>query len=134
MKPIKCTIVDDNPLALDRLEGMLKLSGQTFIIEKWADPEEAVIHIPEDIPDLVFLDVEMPGMSGFDVINKLHQAHCFPVFIFVTGFNQYAIKAIKAEAFDYLIKPVDLDELNVCLSRLLEQKQPYYFPGFESGI
>lgn len=131
MKIIKCILVDDDPLALERMEAMVALTDKAEVIKKISLPENAVKEIRQKAPDIVFLDVEMPGMSGFDLVKKLHEDHCFPTFVFVTGYNQYAIKAIKAEAFDYILKPVDLDELNACLTRYLKKNQSDYFRGYE---
>lgn len=122
MKLINCVLVDDEPLALERMEAIIHLTKKAKVIKKINRPEKVVDEIREAKPDIAFLDVEMPGMSGFDLVKQLHQNHCFPTFVFVTGYDQYAIKAIKAEAFDYLLKPVDLDELNECLTRYTERK------------
>jgi DNA-binding NarL/FixJ family response regulator len=81
------------------------------------NPEDAIANILTKKPDLVFIDVEMPRMSGFDVIREVRNKNFDPDFVFVTGFNQYAIKAIKAEAFDFLLKPVDIDELKETIDR-----------------
>jgi len=132
MKLITCVLVDDDPLALDRMEAMVELTGRAKVIRKLSNPKNAIQEIREIQPDVVFLDVEMPGMSGFELVNLLHQHHCFPAVVFVTGYDQYAIKAIKAEAFDYLLKPVDIDELNECLTRYIKREQPDYFHGFEN--
>ncbi|MBE0650050.1 MAG: response regulator transcription factor [Bacteroidales bacterium] len=130
MKLINCVLVDDDPLALERMEALLELTGRVKIIQKMSSPEAAPDEIMRIQPDMVFLDVEMPGLSGFEVVKMVRLHDCFPTFVFVTGYNQYAIKAIKAEAFDYLLKPVDLDELNDCLTRYQENKQPDYFRHF----
>ncbi len=131
MKTTTCLLVDDDPLALERMESLLELTGRTTVLQKISNPEEAVREIRKTEPDLVFLDVEMPGMSGFEVVQLVRLHNCFPTFIFVTGYDQYAIKAIKAEAFDYLLKPVDLDELNECLTRYIENRRPDYFRRFD---
>lgn len=128
---ISCVLVDDEPLASERMEAIVNLTGRAKVIRKLNYPENALREIQQLKPDIVFLDVEMPGMSGFDLVKNLHQNNCFPSFVFVTGYDQYAIKAIKAEAFDYLLKPVDLDELNECLTRYLRNKQPDNFSRYE---
>lgn len=131
MNLLNCILVDDDPLALDRMEAIVDLTETATVIKKISHPENAVKEIRQSKPDIVFLDVEMPGMSGFDLVKKLHEQHCFPTFVFVTGYDQYAIKAIKAEAFDYLLKPVDVDELNDCLTRYLKKNQSDYFHGYQ---
>jgi DNA-binding NarL/FixJ family response regulator len=122
MEKISCVLVDDNPLALERMEELLKLTEKTQVLATFTSPLSAMQQIHDLSPDIIFLDVEMPGFSGFDIIRKIHEASLFPDFVFVTGYDQYAIKAIKAQAFDYLLKPVDLDELEDCLSRFQNKK------------
>lgn len=130
MKLITCVLVDDDPLALERMEALLELTDRAKVILKISSPEFAINEIRQVQPDIVFLDVEMPGLSGFEVVKLIRLHDCFPTFVFVTGYDQYAIKAIKAEAFDYLLKPVDIDELNECLTRFQENKQPDYIRRF----
>ena len=65
----------------------------------------------------MFIDIEMPRINGFEIIKIIRKAGVFPTFIFVTGYNQYAIKAIRNAAFDYLLKPVDIDELKEAIIR-----------------
>ena len=84
-------------------------------------PEDAIQSIVKKKPDLVFIDVEMPRYTGFDVIKEIKEQNVFPEFIFVTGYNQYAIKAIRSEAFDFLLKPVDIEELSETIQRYCEK-------------
>ncbi|MBT4967549.1 MAG: response regulator transcription factor, partial [Bacteroidetes bacterium] len=93
--------------------------------------EEAIGRIVKTKPDIVFLDVEMPAMTGFDLMKKVRGNFVFPSFIFVTAYNQYAIKALKTEAFDYLIKPIDIDELRECLERFNHKRN--HFPQIENS-
>jgi len=116
-KKINCIIVDDEIEALDRMEALLKHFEQINILSEESDAEKAVSGIIETIPDIVFIDVEMPKKTGFDVVHEVREKKVFPTFIFVTGYNQYAIKAIKNGAFDYLLKPVDIDELAEAIER-----------------
>ena len=73
---------------------------------------------------LFFTDVEMPRKSGFDVVKEVKEVDIYPTFIFVTGYDQYAIKAIKNAAFDFLLKPVDVDDLNETIVRFKTKNQP----------
>lgn len=130
-RSIKCIIIDDEKEACDRLENLL---GKFSNIEIVAKERSAISGIRETIrlfPDLVFLDVEMPGKSGFDVVHEVRENNVFPTFIFVTGYNQYAVKAIKNAAFDYLLKPVDIDELKEAIDRFItsqREKQKIILP------
>jgi len=122
MKTITCLIIDDDEQSRDRLESLLQMLNEIEVVAKIGDPDEAVKEIIYHEPALVFIDVEMPRKSGFDVVKEVREAGFFPTFIFATGFNQYAIKALKNAAFDYLLKPIDMDELNDAIERFKAQK------------
>ncbi len=117
MENITAILIDDEKLALKRMADILKHFPHVKIIASETDPEQAIESIVKTKPDVVFLDIEMPTMTGFNLVQKVRDNFVFPSFIFVTAFNQYAIKALKAEAFDYLIKPIDIDDLRECLQR-----------------
>ncbi|HXH17749.1 MAG TPA: response regulator [Chitinophagales bacterium] len=121
MKAITCLIIDDEELARERLESLLKMHKEIEVLAKIGDPDEAVKEIIYHEPALVFIDVEMPRKSGFDVVKEVREAGFNPTFIFATGYNQYAIKAIKNAAFDYLLKPIDMDDLKETLERFKQQ-------------
>jgi len=120
VREIGCILVDDEKEATSRLAILLSKIEGIRINGIFNEPALALKQIIEIKPDLVFSDVEMPGMSGFDIVAEVKKKGFQPTFIFVTGYNQYAIKAIKAAAFDYLIKPVDLDELKEAIRRFRE--------------
>ncbi len=111
-------IIDDEEAGLENMERLLGLCDEIEVVAKTKIPEEAVSLITDKKPDIIFLDVEMPRMSGFEVLEITRNQGLNPIVIFTTGYNQYAIKAIKAQAFDYLLKPIVLDELKETLSRL----------------
>jgi len=117
MKELRCFVVDDEKDARERLVILLGKFDFIKIVGFEGDPGQAVTSITEKFPDLVFVDVEMPRMTGFDVIKAVREQGVNPGFIFVTGFNQYAIKAIRNEAFDYILKPVDMDDLSEAIDR-----------------
>jgi len=122
MKNITCIIIDDEKDSCDRMENLVsKISGIT-ILTKENNPETGIKEVVRLTPDIVFLDVEMPGKNGFDVVHEIREKNVFPTFIFVTGFDQYAIKAIRSAAFDFLLKPVDIDDLNAAIERFIELK------------
>ena len=121
MEYIKCAIIDDELAAVNRLEMLLEKIETIKIIHKSTDPETFVSEILSCKPDMVFLDIEMPRITGFDIVDDLRSKYFLPKFIFITGYNQYAIKAIKSAAFDYILKPVDIDDLKACINRYNHQ-------------
>lgn len=114
---ISSIIIDDEADARDRLSDLLLKCEAVQLLHSYGKPSEALQGVAEHKPDLVFVDVEMPLMSGFELVKAVQKSGHHPHFVFVTAYNQYAIKAIKAEAFDFLLKPVDIDELKETLER-----------------
>jgi len=125
--PITTYIVDDEAPARERLIYLIEhfLKRELEIIGQSGNPEEALIKIPELSPELVFLDVEMPGMTGLDLAGQLAAKGYKGKIIFVTAHDHYSIKAIRANAFDYLLKPVDVDELKQATERLTKTEQMF---------
>ena len=116
---LKTIIVDDEALARRGLK--LRLSGRddVEVIAEARNGHEALDLIREYEPDLVFLDIQMPGMDGFDVLREL-STEDMPAIVFVTAFNDYAIKAFEANALDYLLKPIEDSRLSEALDRVTE--------------
>ncbi len=112
---IRTIVIDDEPASLERMEYVLSMFQEIDVIHYSMDPVKAVQLILDEKPDLVFVDVEMPLKNGFNVIKDIHDAGFFPGFVFITAYDQYAIKAIKQEALDYLLKPIDIEELKVAI-------------------
>ena len=104
MAPIRTLVVDDEKLARDRLSGFLRGLDDIELVGEAADGVQAVELISEHRPDLVFLDVQMPGMNGFDVLEALRPE--VPHVVFATAFDEYAIRAFDVAAIDYLLKPI----------------------------
>jgi two-component system response regulator LytT len=105
---ISAVIVDDEQLARDELAYLLKSVGDVEVVAQGKNGVEAVSLIKEHAPDLVFLDVQMPGLDGFGVIKKLLDKKIpLPQIVFATAFDQYAVKAFEVNAIDYLLKPFD---------------------------
>jgi two-component system, LytTR family, response regulator len=102
--PIRTLIVDDEPLAREGLRVRLARESGVEIVGEAIDGDSAIEPIQAQTPDLVFLDVQMPGMRGFDVLERVSGTH-LPVVIFVTAYDQYALKAFDVHALDYLLKP-----------------------------
>jgi two-component system response regulator LytT len=106
--PLSAVIVDDEQLARDELAYLLKSVGDVEIIAQGHNGVEAVNLIKEHSPDIVFLDVQMPGLDGFGVIKKLIDKKVpLPQIVFGTAYDQYAVKAFEVNAVDYLLKPFD---------------------------
>jgi len=120
MKKIRTLIVDDEPLARERLANLLAPVEDIEIVGQCRDGDEAVTAIHDTTPDLVFLDIQMPNMSGFDVIDAVG-AVGMPLVIFVTAYDQHALRAFQVRALDYLLKPFDRDRFNEALQRARKQ-------------
>jgi two-component system, LytTR family, response regulator len=103
---IRGLIVDDEPLARDRIREMLKEHPDIEVIGEARNGREAIDSVVSHNPDLVFLDIQMPDLDGFDVLQNLNVEH-LPVIIFVTAYDQHALRAFDAHAVDYLTKPFD---------------------------
>ena len=110
-------VVDDEELARVRLRKMLDEVGGVSVVGEAANGIEAVESIERLDPDLVFLDIQMPGMTGFDVIEALGDV---PLIVFVTAFDDYAIRAFEVNSIDYLLKPVEPDRLREAVGRAAE--------------
>jgi two-component system LytT family response regulator len=119
---IRAIIVDDEPLARRGLELRLREAPDVEIVRQCANGREALAAIEELHPDLMFLDIQMPGMSGFDVLKQVPQ-ESLPMLVFVTAFDRFAIEAFEAHALDYLLKPVDETRLERALDRVRAQHQ-----------
>ena len=116
MKKIRTLVVDDEPLARERLTSLLAAETDIETIGQCRDGEEAVRAIMDHTPDLVFLDVQMPAMNGFDVIEAVGSER-MPLVIFVTAYDQHALKAFQVRALDYVLKPFDRERFQEALQR-----------------
>lgn len=114
-----CIIVDDEKLARDLLKEYLENYPDIELIGEADQGTEAVEKIDKLKPDIVFLDVQMPGMTGFDVLEDIEHE---PYVIFVTAYDQYAIKAFEKNAVDYLLKPLDEERFRTSVNRALKRK------------
>jgi len=113
----RCLLVDDEPLARDRLRDLLDdAEAEVVVVAEAGGGKEAVSLIHEHDPDVVFLDVQMPVLDGFDVVDLLPEAR--PYIVFVTAYDEYALQAFEVHALDYLTKPVRLDRLDTALDRV----------------
>jgi DNA-binding LytR/AlgR family response regulator len=123
--PLSTVIVDDEQLARDELAFLLKGVGDVHVVAQGKNGLEAVNLIKEHSPDLVFLDVQMPGLDGFGVIKKLLDKKIpLPQIIFATAFDQYAVKAFEVNAVDYLLKPFDKKRVLQSVQRARAKAEP----------
>ena len=120
MRKIKTLIVDDEPLARARIRKLLEGHDDTVVVGECKNGKEALRMIPDYKPDLVFLDIQMPDFTGFDVLSRSGVTN-LPFIIFVTAFDQYALKAFDVHAVDYLLKPYDNERCNQALDHARQQ-------------
>jgi len=117
---IRAVIVDDEPLARERIRSLLVEAGDVDVIAECANGKEAIEALEESPPDLLFLDIQMPEINGFDVLQEIGVGHV-PVVIFVTAYDQFAVRAFEAHALDYLLKPFDDERFEATLQRARER-------------
>jgi two-component system LytT family response regulator len=117
--PIRTLIVDDEPLARERVRLLLEREPDLEIVGECSDGHEALATIRSTSPDLVFLDIQMPELDGFGMLAELDPAH-LPAIIFVTAFDQFALRAFEVHALDYLLKPFDSERLQAAVQRARE--------------
>ena len=114
---IRVVIIDDMPDSIENLSRHLAEYNEIDILATGESVEKGFSLVIDHHPDIVFIDIEMPGKNGFELIKELRNINFKPTFIFITAFNKYAIEAIKLAVFDYLLKPIDPCELKTTLSR-----------------
>lgn len=118
---MKALIIDDERLARLELRRLLAAHPEVEILGESRSGEEALALIPKLAPDLIFLDIQMPGMTGFDLLERLED---LPQTIFTTAYDEYAIKAFEVNALDYLLKPVAPARLAAALARVRPHAEP----------
>ncbi|MFN8644118.1 MAG: LytTR family DNA-binding domain-containing protein [Candidatus Binatia bacterium] len=117
---LRALVVDDEQLARDRLCGFLRDMADVDVVGEACNGPEAVALIEERRPDLVLLDVQMPGMDGFGVLRQLSHR---PAVVFATAYDHYAIKAFEVQAADYLLKPISRDRLREAVQRVRSRRE-----------
>jgi len=122
MKKFKCFIVDDEPLALNVIEQHLSKFSQFEVCGKSTDPVEALIQIKRLQPDLLFLDIEMPEITGLDLIASIQHK---PEIILTTAYREYAVEGFELNVLDYLVKPIPFKRFVQAIDKFLEQKLPH---------
>ncbi|MFZ5495034.1 MAG: LytR/AlgR family response regulator transcription factor [Verrucomicrobiota bacterium] len=123
MDRLKALIVDDEPLARERLRGMLEAAPAVEVVGECADGVEVLTAARFARPDVVFLDIQMPGQDGLQVAVRLRNAGN-PAIVFTTGHDRFALDAFAVAAVDYLLKPFDRDRLLQAVNRVREHRQP----------
>ena len=127
---LSAVIVDDEQLARDELAFLLKSDGDVNVVAQGKNGLEAINLIKEHTPDLVFLDVQMPGLDGFGVIKKLLDKKIpLPKIVFATAFDQYAVKAFEVNAVDYLLKPFDKKRVAQAVQKARLQQETESLPA-----
>lgn len=124
MKKLRVFLVDDESLALKRLSRLLAETGKVEIIGQTTEPLKALQIIPEIEADAVFLDIQMPELTGFELLQKLKN---YPPVIFTTAFDEFALKAFEVFSVDYLLKPIEIERLEKALEKLdklISEKRP----------
>jgi two-component system LytT family response regulator len=133
MRKLRTIIVDDEPLALELLRSLLSECNDIQIVAECCNGKEAVEAAVESQPELLFLDIQMPGINGFDVIKSL-QTDIMPMVIFVTAFDQYAVDAFDLHAVDYVLKPLDGGRIARSVDRAIDRLKDVVGRSFKSPL
>ena len=113
---MKAFLVDDEPIAIDRLRALLGEHGRVEVVGAGTDPAGLLPAIRASDPDVLFLDIEMPGLSGFELLERLGSPQ--PLVVFTTAYDQYALDAFKVNSIDYLLKPIERADLARAVAKL----------------
>lgn len=119
---IKTLVIDDEPLALDLMQALLAAHDDVDVLGAYRSGGQALQAIGELQPDLIFLDIQMPGMSGFELIAHI-AAEQMPIVVFATAFDSFAVEAFNVHAIDYLLKPIDPERLADSLNRVRAKRK-----------
>ena len=112
---VRTIIIDDERLARNELKKLLQEFGEIEVIDEAANVNEGLEKIEQHNPDLIFLDIQMPGKTGFDLLEELDRS---PKVIFTTAYDEYALKAFEVNALDYLLKPVEPKRLSDAIQKI----------------
>ena len=118
MPKLNAILIDDEQDACDLLKGMLQHSGEFEQVKSYTDPLDGFQQVLIQNPDVLFLDIQMPGLSGIDIIRKLQPWLSVTNVVLVTAYSEYGLEAAKNNAFDYLLKPIEQSELNSLITKL----------------
>src|SRR2546423_7454124 len=128
---LRVFLVDDEPLALKRLSRLLHATGRVEILGSSTDPEEALVHLSQKKVDVVFLDIQMPGMNGFEMLARIPDQ---PMVIFTTAFDQYALRAFEVNSIDYLLKPIESAQLDRALNKVEKLRGAGQQPEWRAAV
>jgi two-component system, LytTR family, response regulator len=117
--PLRAFLIDDEPLALKRLARLLEATGRVEILGRATDPVEGLAAVAAHPPDVVFLDINMPGLSGFQVVERVPPG---PMVVFTTAYDEHAVRAFEVNALDYLLKPIEAARLDRALDRVAARR------------
>lgn len=120
---IRVLIIDDEPLAREKIREFLQDDPAIEVVGECANGREAIAALKKSAPDLLFLDIQMPEMGGFETLEAMRAVR-LPLVIFVTAYDQYAVRAFEFHALDYLLKPFDRERFDAALARAKTQLQP----------
>ncbi|MGZ7041201.1 MAG: LytR/AlgR family response regulator transcription factor [Thermoanaerobaculia bacterium] len=120
MTSIRALIVDDEPLSRQRIRDLLAVHHDVAVIGEAEDGASAIEAMERLKPDVVFLDVQMPGLNGFEVLDDVN-ADALPTIVFATAFDRYAVEAFRRHAIDYLLKPIEAERLAETVQRLRDK-------------
>jgi two-component system LytT family response regulator len=128
---LRAYLVDDEPLALERLRRLLQQTGKVEVIGSTTEPEQAVAALTADPPDVCFLDIQMPRLNGFDVLGQLPRQ---PIVIFTTAYDQYALEAFGVNSVDYLLKPIEPEAVERAIKKVetLRESRPVAQPDLQA--
>jgi DNA-binding LytR/AlgR family response regulator len=113
---IRCVIIDDEPSAIKILKDYVSSISEMKLLESFTEPVKAVSFLNDNAVDLLFIDIQMPDLNGFELISKLKNK---PLLIFTTAYEQYALEGFKIDAIDYLLKPIDFDDFNKAANKAI---------------
>ncbi len=133
MQKLRTIIVDDEPLALKLLRTVLSEIADVEIVAECSNGKQAVEAATRLEPELIFLDIQMPGMNGFDVIKSM-QAEIMPMVVFVTAYDQYAVDAFDVHAVDYVLKPLDSERIARSVDRAIDRLKNDVDRSFKSPL
>jgi two-component system LytT family response regulator len=129
---LRAVIIEDESESLQLLSNLIVANGHAIVAGSTSDPQKAINLIVTTKPDILFLDIKMPGKSGFEILDELRQLKSVnPYVIFTTAFDEFAIKAFEYAAFDYLLKPVEPQRLNESILRCIDSNSTGTFQKTE---